>query len=70
MIEEMGIKFDMATGLSSDHWPPPALGRIDRCQAWLPPTVVADIVRSGCHFVPIGSNVGNHTATEWTISFS
>ena len=69
-LEEGGVKYDLAFGLSSDHWPPPALGWIDRCQAWPPSTVVADIVRSGCHFVSIGSKVGNHTDNEWRISFS
>ena len=69
LTEEHGMEYDIAFGLSSDFWPPPALGWIDRCQSWPPSTVVADIVRSGCHFVAIGKK-GNNTNTEWRISFS
>ena len=43
---------------------------MDRCYSWPPPHVVNDIVRSGCHFVPIGHKLGNHPDNEWRISFS
>ena len=70
LSEEHGMEYDVAFGLSSDHWPPAALGWIDRCQSWPPSAVVADIVRSGCHFVAIGKKEGNHTNDEWRISFT
>ena len=35
-----------------------------------PPDVVNDIVRSGCHFLPIGNKYGDHGDNEWRVSFS
>lgn len=62
--------FDIAICLASDFWPPSAISWIDRCRTWPPISVVNDIVRNGCHFVPIGHKLGNHADNEWRISFS
>ncbi|XP_062611212.1 uncharacterized protein LOC134273061 [Saccostrea cucullata] len=65
-----GLEFDFAFCFASDFWPPPAASWIDRCHSWPQPPVVCDIIRSGCHFVPIGHKLGNHEDHEWRISFS
>ena len=36
----------------------------------LPPRVIDDIIRRGCHFVAIGHKLGKHADNEWRISFS
>ena len=64
------IEYDDAHCFFSDFWPPSAAGWIERCCSWPQPCVVEDIVRNGCHFVPIGSKHGNHVNNEWRISFS
>ena len=64
------IEYDYAQCFVSDFWPPCASSWIDRCHSWPPSHVVNDIVRSGCHFVPIGHKLGNHADNEWRISFS
>lgn len=62
--------FDIAYCLASDFWPPSAISGIDRCRTWPSISVVNDIVRNGCYFVPIGHKLGNHADHEWRISFS
>ncbi|XP_078321144.1 uncharacterized protein LOC111114543 [Crassostrea virginica] len=64
------LEYDNAFCFVSDFWPPSASSWIDRCHSWPPTPVVNDIVRSGCHFVPIGHKLGNHPDQEWRISFS
>nr|XP_022308597.1 uncharacterized protein LOC111114543 [Crassostrea virginica] len=64
------LEYDIAHCFVSDLWPPSASSWIDRCQSWPPSHVVNDIVRSGCHFVPIGHKLGNNADNEWRISFS
>nr|XP_011453837.2 uncharacterized protein LOC105346813 [Crassostrea gigas] len=64
------IEYDHAHCFVSDFWPPAASSWKDRCHSWPPPNVVNDIIRNGCHFVPIGHKSGNHTDNEWRISFS
>nr|XP_022308596.1 uncharacterized protein LOC111114542 [Crassostrea virginica] len=65
------VEYDFAHCFVSDFWPPSASSWIDRCHSWPPSHVVNDIVRSGCHFVPIGHKLpnGNHADNEWRISF-
>lgn len=65
-----GTMYDFAHCFVSDFWPAAASSWIDRCQSWPPHHVTDDIVRSGCHFVPIGHKLGNHPDNEWRISFS
>lgn len=62
--------YDIAVCIACDFWPPSAISWIDRCHTWPPISVVNDIVRNGCHFVPIGHKLGNHEDNEWRISFS
>ncbi|XP_062606317.1 uncharacterized protein LOC134268135 [Saccostrea cucullata] len=71
-LAEGGGEYDIAHSLPSDFWPPPAYPWIERCrsQSWPSPAVVDDIVRSGCHFVPIGPKLGYDTDHQWRISFS
>nr|XP_022308614.1 uncharacterized protein LOC111114553 isoform X2 [Crassostrea virginica] len=57
-------EYDYAHCFVSDFWPPSASSWIDRCHSWPPSPVVNDIVRSGCHFVPIGHKLGNHPDQE------
>nr|XP_034332006.1 uncharacterized protein LOC117691059 [Crassostrea gigas] len=64
------IEYDEAHCFVSDFWPPSASPWKDRCHSWPPPHVVNDIIRNGCHLVPIGHKLGNHTDNEWRISFS
>ena len=64
------LDYDFAHCFVSDFWPPSASSWIDRCNSWPLRCVVDDIIRSGCHFVPIGHKHGNHINNEWRISFS
>ena len=64
------LEYDYAHCFVSDFWPPSASSWIDRCHSWPPSHVVNAIVRSGCHFVPIGHKLGKHADNEWRISFS
>ncbi|XP_061192657.1 uncharacterized protein LOC133200860 [Saccostrea echinata] len=63
------LEYDTAQGFACDLWPPLAYSWVDRCQSWPKPHVVYDIVRSGCHVVPIGHKLGRHEINEWRISF-
>nr|XP_022310282.1 uncharacterized protein LOC111115738 [Crassostrea virginica] len=65
-----GIEYDFAWCFACDFWPGCASSWIDRCHSWPDREVVNDIVRSGCHFVPIGHPLGLHEHEEWRISFS
>ena len=58
------VEYDYAHCFVSDFWPPSASSWIDRCHLWPPSHVVDDIVRSGCHFVPIGHKLGNNADNE------
>nr|XP_022308126.1 uncharacterized protein LOC111114129 [Crassostrea virginica] len=64
------IEYDFAWCVACDFWPPSASSWIHRCHSWPCREVVDDIVRNGCHFVPIGHPVGLHEYDEWRISFS
>ena len=64
------MDYDFAFCFVSDFWPPSASSWIDRCHSWPLPCIVDDIIRSGCHFVPIGHKHGIHINNEWRISFS
>ncbi|XP_061164472.1 uncharacterized protein LOC133173503 [Saccostrea echinata] len=63
-------EYDYAVCYRCKLWPPSASSWVDRCHSWPQPQVVHDIVRNGCHFVPIGHKLGNHEDHEWRISFS
>ncbi|XP_022329780.2 uncharacterized protein LOC111128457 [Crassostrea virginica] len=67
-----GGEYDFAFCFACDFWPPAASSWIDRCHSWPDREVVNDIVRNGCHLVPIGHPLGvhGHEHEEWRISFS
>ncbi|XP_078318050.1 uncharacterized protein LOC144620614 [Crassostrea virginica] len=65
-----GIEYDFAWCFACDFWPPSASSWINRCSSWPEREVVDDIIRNGCHFVPIGNPLGLHEHEEWRISFS
>lgn len=62
---------DLAICLMSDDWPPLASSFVGRCnkKAWPKPDLIQDIIKSGCHVVPVGSKSENEDV-EWRISFS
>ncbi|XP_022315411.2 uncharacterized protein LOC111119498 [Crassostrea virginica] len=64
------LEYDFAQCLACDFWPPSASSWINRCHSWPDRRVVDDIIRNGCHFVPIGNPIGLHEHEEWRISFS
>lgn len=61
---------DIAIYIISEFWPPSALSFIKRCQLWLKPELLQEIVRNGCQIVPISHSMGNHEKAEWRVSFS
>nr|XP_022304029.1 uncharacterized protein LOC111111374 [Crassostrea virginica] len=65
-----GVEYDLARCFACDFWPLSASSWIDRCHSWPNREVVNEIVRNGCHFVPIGHPLGLHEHEEWRISFS
>ena len=65
-----GVEYDLARCFACDIWPPFASSCINRCHSWPGKEVLDDIVRNGCHFVPIGNPNGVHEHEEWRISFS
>nr|XP_022304025.1 uncharacterized protein LOC111111371 [Crassostrea virginica] len=65
-----GIEYDLVCCFACDFWPRSASSWINRCHSWPDREVVNEIVRNGCHFVPIGHPFGLHEQEEWRISFS
>ncbi|XP_078322106.1 uncharacterized protein LOC111112406 [Crassostrea virginica] len=65
-----GLEYDIADSFACDFWPLSASYWINRCHFWPDRQVVNEIVRNGCHFVPIGHPLGFHEHEEWRISFS
>ncbi|XP_078322235.1 uncharacterized protein LOC144621996 [Crassostrea virginica] len=65
-----GLEYDFALCFACDFWPQAASSWINRCHSWPDREVVNEIVRNGCHFVPIGHPLGLHEHEEWRISFS
>nr|XP_022302102.1 uncharacterized protein LOC111110060 [Crassostrea virginica] len=65
-----GVEYDLAHCFACDFWPRSASSWINRCHSWPDREVVNEIVRNGCHFVPIGHPLGLHEQEEWRISFS
>nr|XP_022302108.1 uncharacterized protein LOC111110067 [Crassostrea virginica] len=65
-----GVEYDFACCFACDFWPRSASSWINRCHSWPDREVVNEIVRNGCHFVPIGHPLGLHEQEEWRISFS
>nr|XP_022310281.1 uncharacterized protein LOC111115736 [Crassostrea virginica] len=65
-----GVEYDFASCFACDFWPRSASNWINRCHSWPDREVVNDIVRNGCHIVPIGHPQGLHNHEEWRISFS
>ncbi|XP_062616023.1 uncharacterized protein LOC134277722 [Saccostrea cucullata] len=65
-----GLESDCVFCFRSHHWPAIAFPWIHRCrqQGWPSEDVLSDILRSGCHVVPIGSTPDSRQ--EWRISFS
>jgi hypothetical protein len=63
-------EFDYAFCFASQHWPTLAAPWIERCRqkGWPSDNVLHDIIQSGCHVVPIGSE--HDREDEWRISFS
>lgn len=66
----VGVEYDFAICFVCDFWPQSASSWIERCHSWPSPKIVNDIVKNGCHFVAIGSPLGQHKNEEWRISFS
>nr|XP_022307979.1 uncharacterized protein LOC111113981 [Crassostrea virginica] len=64
------VEYDIACCFACEFWPSAASSWIDRCHSWPDREVVNEIVRNGCHFVPIGHPLGLHEHEEWRISFS
>ncbi|XP_078320208.1 uncharacterized protein LOC144621267 [Crassostrea virginica] len=65
-----GREYDLVNCFACDFWPPSASSWINRCHFWPHREVVNEIVRNGCHFIPIGHPLGLHEHEEWRISFS
>ncbi|XP_078322105.1 uncharacterized protein LOC144621931 [Crassostrea virginica] len=65
-----GLEYDFARCFACDFWPLSASYWINRCHSWPDREDVNEIVRNGCHFVPIGHPLGLHEHEEWRISFS
>nr|XP_022304024.1 uncharacterized protein LOC111111369 [Crassostrea virginica] len=65
-----GLEYDFAWCFACDFWPQSASSWFNRCHSWPDREVVNEIVRNGCHFVPIGHPLGLHEQEEWRISFS
>nr|XP_022310868.1 uncharacterized protein LOC111116160 [Crassostrea virginica] len=68
--EVRGVEYDIAWCFACDFWPPSADSWTNRCRSWPNRAVADDIVRNGCHFVPIGNPLGLNEHEEWRISFS
>ncbi|XP_062575215.1 uncharacterized protein LOC134237139 [Saccostrea cucullata] len=64
------LDIDYAYGFFSDFWPPSASSWTERSHSWPKPHIVDDVLKSGCHFVAIGHELGRHEHNEWRISFS
>ncbi|XP_062607490.1 uncharacterized protein LOC134269310 [Saccostrea cucullata] len=64
------LEFDNAHCFVSDFWPPSVSSWIERCHSWPQPHIVDDVVKHGCHLVPIGHKLGRNEDNEWRISFS
>ncbi|XP_034306414.2 uncharacterized protein [Magallana gigas] len=64
-----GVEYDHAWCFVCDFWPQSACSWIDRCHSWPDPEVVNDIVRNGCHYIPLGAR-GPLEDKKWKISFS
>lgn len=62
--------FDRVMCIKSDFWPPVASSFVSRCKSWPKPCILKEIVKNGCHLVPIGHKLGNHEKEEWRISFA
>ncbi|XP_022302107.2 uncharacterized protein LOC111110066 [Crassostrea virginica] len=65
-----GGEYDVARCFACDFWPLSASYWINRCHSWPDREVVNEIIRNGCHLVPIGHPLGLHEQEEWRISFS
>lgn len=62
--------FDSVLCLGSDSWPPSASSFKSRSHHWPMSHIRYQIVRNGCHLVPIGSIRSHLSEDEWRISFS
>nr|XP_022302106.1 uncharacterized protein LOC111110065 [Crassostrea virginica] len=65
-----GVEYDLACCFACDFWPRSASSWINRCHSWPDREVVNEIIRNGCHFVPIGHPLGLRKHGEWRISFA
>lgn len=64
---------DIAFCFNCIHWPRMTNNWVQRCirHNWPPKTVFAEILKNGCHFVPIGSKTSSgENPLEWRLSFS
>lgn len=61
---------DNAICLGSNSWPPIASSFKNRSDHWPMSHICHQIVRNGCHVVPIGSIRSHLSEDEWRISFS
>lgn len=64
---------DLAFCFHCIHWPRMTKNWVQRCirHNWPPKTVLAEILKNGCHFVPIGSKTtSGENPLEWRLSFS
>lgn len=66
-------EFDFAFCFYSLCWSPLTDGWRKRCSLdnWPPNYVLEDIIKHGCHLVPVGSKIANYEdELEWRMSFS
>lgn len=63
-------EFDFAFCFHSPCWSPLTDGWRKRCfqHNWPPNHVLEDVIKHGCHFVPVGSKIEDEL--EWRMSFS
>ena len=68
---QAGVETDVVTCFACDFWPQSASSWIKRDSLhWPKQEIIDDVVRNGCHVVPIGNPLSPYRDTEWRISFS
>lgn len=68
-----GTEHDFAWCFDCQYWPQTALAWVARCRekGWPVQSVLNEVTSTGCHVIPIGSNVSSDEyLLEWRLSFS